>query len=70
MPTRGEGSALRVWQPPAGCPFEADVVGGTWYWTRYPGARRDVESLRYSRSFCEALDHEWTWSESTRRGGL
>jgi cation diffusion facilitator CzcD-associated flavoprotein CzcO len=24
---------------------QADNVGGTWYWNRYPGARCDAESL-------------------------
>ena len=30
---------------------EADGVGGTWYWNRYPGARCDVPSLEYSYGF-------------------
>ena len=38
-------------------------VGGTWYWNRYPGARCDVESMQYSYSFDEALQHEWRWLE-------
>jgi cyclohexanone monooxygenase len=38
-------------------------VGGTWYWNRYPGARCDVESMQYSYSFSEELQHEWNWSE-------
>ena len=38
-------------------------VGGTWYWSRYPGARCDVESMQYSYSFSVELEQEWTWSE-------
>ncbi|MQA12718.1 MAG: NAD(P)-binding protein [Pseudonocardiaceae bacterium] len=44
---------------------EADDVGGTWYWNRYPGARCDSESYFYSFSdrLSEDLLQEWTWSE-------
>lgn len=38
-------------------------VGGTWYWSRYPGCRCDVESLEYSYAFDDALQQEWRWSE-------
>ena len=38
-------------------------VGGTWYWNRYPGARCDVESMQYSFSVFDDLQHDWTWSE-------
>src|SRR6478609_2864186 len=38
-------------------------VGGTWYWNRYPGARCDVESMKYSYSFDSDLQQEWEWSE-------
>ena len=41
----------------------ADDVGGTWYWNRYPGARCDVESMRYSYSFDPELEQEWEWTE-------
>ena len=41
----------------------ADGVGGTWYWNRYPGARCDVESLNYSFSFSKELEQDWVWSE-------
>ena len=41
---------------------EADGVGGTWYWNRYPGARCDVPSLEYSYGFSEELQQEWEWS--------
>ena len=42
---------------------DADDVGGTWYWNRYPGARCDVESMHYSYSFSEELERDWQWSE-------
>ncbi len=42
---------------------EADDVGGTWYWNRYPGARCDVPSLDYSYSFDPDLQQDWVWSE-------
>ena len=41
---------------------EADGVGGTWYWNRYPGARCDVPSLEYSYGFSDELQQEWDWS--------
>jgi cation diffusion facilitator CzcD-associated flavoprotein CzcO len=41
----------------------AGDVGGTWYWTRYPGARCDVPSMSYSYSFSPELEQEWTWTE-------
>ena len=37
--------------------------GGTWYWNRYPGARCDVESLRYQFTFDPELVRGWEWSE-------
>jgi len=42
---------------------QADDVGGTWYWNRYPGARCDSESHVYCFSFSEDLRQEWTYSE-------
>ena len=42
---------------------QADNVGGTWYWNRYPGARCDAESLAFSFSFSEELEQEWQWTE-------
>jgi cation diffusion facilitator CzcD-associated flavoprotein CzcO len=42
---------------------QADGVGGTWYWNRYPGARCDSESHSYCYSFSDALSREWEWSE-------
>src|ERR1700741_3116836 len=53
---RGMGLKARVLEA-------GSVVGGTWYWTRYPGARCDVESVQYSYQFDEALQQEWEWSE-------
>jgi cation diffusion facilitator CzcD-associated flavoprotein CzcO len=53
---RGQGLSVRVFE-------QADGVGGTWYWNRYPGARCDVESLDYSYSFSEELQQEWVWTE-------
>src|ERR1700719_1083600 len=44
--------------------FEAGTgVGGTWYWSRYPGARFDSESYSYGYSFSKELLAEWEWSE-------
>lgn len=37
-------------------------VGGTWYWTRYPGARCDSESFVYCYSFSKELLQDWQWS--------
>jgi cation diffusion facilitator CzcD-associated flavoprotein CzcO/acetyl esterase/lipase len=42
---------------------EADDVGGTWYWNRYPGARCDIQTVDYSYSFDPELEHAWTWTE-------
>ncbi|HWU78467.1 MAG TPA: NAD(P)/FAD-dependent oxidoreductase [Caulobacter sp.] len=43
-------------------------VGGTWYWNRYPGVRCDVTSIDYSYAFSEAIEQEWTWSETFAAG--
>ena len=53
---RGLGFSVRAFD-------EADDVGGTWYWNRYPGARCDIPTTDYSYSFDPELDKEWTWSE-------
>ena len=53
---RGTGLSARAFE-------QAEDVGGTWYWNRYPGARCDVESIDYSYSFSEELQQEWSWSE-------
>ena len=46
------------------CGLEAgDDFGGTWYWNRYPGARCDVESIKYQYLFDEELVRGWRWSE-------
>ncbi|TCZ66606.1 flavin-containing monooxygenase [Roseicella aquatilis] len=42
---------------------QADGVGGTWYWNRYPGARCDSESHSYCYSFSPELYREWEWTE-------
>ena len=42
---------------------QADDVGGTWYWNRYPGARCDVNSMEYCFEFSPELEQEWNWSE-------
>src|SRR5260221_3584274 len=53
---RGLGLTARVFE-------QGDGVGGTWYWTGYPGARCDVESMQYSCSFSDELQQDWDWSE-------
>ena len=53
---RGLGFSTRVFE-------QADGVGGTWYWNRYPGARCDVESMQYSFQFDRELEQEWEWTE-------
>ena len=53
---RAAGLSARIYE-------QADDVGGTWYWNRYPGARCDAESLAYSFSFSEELEQEWDWKE-------
>src|SRR5262245_32434952 len=42
---------------------DADGVGGTWYWTRYPGCRFDSESETYGYSWSKELLQEWDWKE-------
>src|SRR5699024_3919929 len=41
---------------------KASDVGGTWYWSRYPGARCDSDSIYYNFTFSEELYKGWTWS--------
>src|ERR1700710_1038181 len=53
---RGLGLSARVYE-------QGGDVGGTWDWSRYPGARCDVESMQYSYSFSDELQQEWEWSE-------
>jgi cation diffusion facilitator CzcD-associated flavoprotein CzcO/acetyl esterase/lipase len=42
---------------------EAEDVGGTWYWNRYPGARCDIQTVDYSYTFDPELESAWQWSE-------
>jgi len=43
---------------------EADGVGGTWFWNRYPGARVDYPGgPYYSYTFSEELVREFEWPE-------
>lgn len=42
---------------------DAEGVGGTWYWNRYPGCRVDTEAAVYCYSFDRDLFLNWTWSE-------
>lgn len=41
----------------------ADGVGGTWWWNRYPGARSDTEVHAYCYFFDEELYKTWKWTE-------
>jgi cation diffusion facilitator CzcD-associated flavoprotein CzcO len=43
---------------------QADGVGGTWFFNRYPGARCDVESIEYSYSFSDDIQQEWVWNDT------
>jgi cation diffusion facilitator CzcD-associated flavoprotein CzcO len=42
---------------------DAEGVGGTWYWNRYPGCRVDTEAAVYCYSFDRELFRDWAWSE-------
>ncbi len=42
---------------------DADGVGGTWNWNRYPGCRFDSESESYGYSWSRELLQEWDWAE-------
>lgn len=42
---------------------EADDVGGTWFWNRYPGARTDSEAWYYCYGFDPEITKEWVWTE-------
>ncbi|MEW9674082.1 flavin-containing monooxygenase [Ammoniphilus sp. 3BR4] len=52
---REMGFSVRVYE-------KGDSVGGAWYWSRYPGARCDSESIYYNYTFSEEIYQEWTWS--------
>jgi cation diffusion facilitator CzcD-associated flavoprotein CzcO len=43
---------------------QAENVGGTWLFNRYPGARCDIESIEYSYSFSDEIQQEWVWTET------
>jgi cyclohexanone monooxygenase len=42
---------------------DAEDLGGTWHWNRYPGCRVDTEAAIYCYSFDPELFREWRWSE-------
>jgi cation diffusion facilitator CzcD-associated flavoprotein CzcO len=46
---------------------DADGVGGTWYWNRYPGVRCDTEVTAYCYSFDRELFDEWRWGDPRRQ---
>ncbi len=50
------GLSVRVFE-------DAQGVGGTWYWNRYPGCRFDSETETYCYSWSEELLQEWDWKE-------
>ncbi|SDI56568.1 flavin-containing monooxygenase [Natribacillus halophilus] len=52
---REDGFSTRAYE-------EGENVGGVWYWSRYPGARCDSESIYYNYTFSDELLQEWTWS--------
>ena len=35
----------------------------TWCWSRYPGARCDIQTTDYSYTFDPELEKAWQWSE-------
>ena len=53
---RERGLTARVYET-------ASDVGGVWYWSRYPGARCDSDSVYYSFTFSEELYKKWKWTE-------
>lgn len=52
---RENGFSVKVFE-------KASDVGGTWYWSRYPGARCDSDSIYYNYTFSEELFKGWNWS--------
>jgi cyclohexanone monooxygenase len=42
---------------------KADEIGGTWTWSRYPGAATDSECYYYCLTFSKELLQEWSWSQ-------
>lgn len=53
---RARGLSTRVYEAAAG-------VGGVWYWSRYPGAKCDSDSIYYSFNFSEELYKKWKWKD-------
>lgn len=53
---RERGLSTRVFE-------SADGVGGVWYWSRYPGAKCDSDSIYYSFTFSEELYKKWKWKD-------
>ena len=53
---RARGLSTRVFEA-------ADGVGGVWYWSRYPGAKCDSDSIYYSFTFSEELYKKWKWKD-------
>jgi len=41
---------------------KAAGVGGVWYYSRYPGAKCDSESIYYNFTFSKELFEKWSWS--------
>src|SRR5260370_8272654 len=43
---------------------EAGDVGGTWYWNRYPRARRHIQTTDYRYTFHPDLESACQWSDN------
>jgi cation diffusion facilitator CzcD-associated flavoprotein CzcO len=55
---RGAGLSVRAYD-------EAEGIGGTWWWTRYPGARVDFPGgPYYCYTFSEEMVREFDWAET------
>jgi cation diffusion facilitator CzcD-associated flavoprotein CzcO len=53
---RSRGLSVRVIEA-------ANGVGGVWYWSRYPGAKCDSDSIYYNFTFSKQLYSKWTWKD-------
>lgn len=53
---RARGLSVRVLEA-------ANGVGGVWYWSRYPGAKCDSDSVYYNFTFSKDLYKKWTWKD-------
>lgn len=53
---RERGLSVRVIEAAGG-------VGGVWYWSRYPGAKCDSDSIYYNFTFSEDLYKKWRWKD-------